>query len=184
MRWICSLTDTRTMKTRRRAAIPQGKRIILSVVAWTRKPWLRLHYLFPIGQGRMEKERRIVLRDGLVLQGSRDTWPPLPWRTGYTMMGVRPFYRSQDMNMSFLGDRHFHNNCSDFFLEYDATDFSDNPGRGSRMYVGVTRGLGKWAPQRPPGPRPQRARLLSFRWARAHSLPNVLWHLASGPAIA
>ncbi len=107
--------------------------------------WLRLHYLLPLGQGRYEKMHRLVLRDGIVVEGARDTWPPLPWKTGYTMLGVRPFYRSQDLSLSHVGDFNSTTIGSDFFVEYDATDFSDDPTRGSRIYAAVSRDWGSGA---------------------------------------
>ena len=102
---------------------------------------VELRYLLPLGAGREQNEFDVVLRDGLVVAGGRvpKVWNPL--KSGLTTIKLRPFYRSQDTD-SDLGDAELTTAFVAFSLEYDNTDFSVNPSRGSRQEVSVSRDWG------------------------------------------
>lgn len=106
------------------------------------KAWTSFNLVLPIGAGVAGSKSRLTLRDGLVTDG-RDTsfWNPL--RGGYTLVGVKPFYRSQDIDTDEAGAREGTTSGSEFLLHHQNTDFSENPGRGSVQQLRYTRDWGE-----------------------------------------
>ncbi|MBN1512135.1 MAG: BamA/TamA family outer membrane protein [Phycisphaerae bacterium] len=92
--------------------------------------WLRLLYVLPLGSGRDSPISTVVLRNGLAVEGARDTstWNPL--RGGYTLVGVRPFFRKQDVTTEEVGDFESATAGAEFGVHYHNTDFAVNPSRG------------------------------------------------------
>jgi len=105
--------------------------------------WLRLLYVLPIGAGRDEPESRLVLRDGLVVEGARDTSTWNPFRGGYTLLGMKPFFRKQDITTDEVGDREITTAGAEFVLHYHNTDFAVNPSRGGLVQLRYTRDFGE-----------------------------------------
>lgn len=107
------------------------------------KYWNTFGYVLPIGHGESNPKSTLTLRDGLVVQGARDTgvWNPL--ESGYTILGVKPFYRNQDASTDEAGDRESVTSGSEFFLHYENTDFHDNPSRGSIQRLRYTQDWGE-----------------------------------------
>lgn len=105
------------------------------------KAWTLFGVVLPIGSGLADPKSRLVLRDGLVVQG-RDTgvWNPL--RNGYTLVGVKPFYRRQDVETEDAGDQTVITAGAEFLLHYENTDFHENPSRGSIQQLRYTRDWG------------------------------------------
>lgn len=107
------------------------------------KVWTLFGYVLPTGGGRVDPKSRLVLRDGLPLEGARDTsvWNPL--RSGYTFLGVKLFYRRQDVDTDEAGDRKVATSGAEFLLRYENTDFHENPSRGSYQQLRYTRDWGE-----------------------------------------
>jgi len=102
---------------------------------------LEFKYLLPLGAGRQQTDFEVVLRNGLVVAGGRDPKGWNPFTSGLTTIKLRPFYRSQDTE-SGLGDSELTTAFVSLALEYDNTDFSVNPSRGSRQKISVSRDWG------------------------------------------
>jgi hypothetical protein len=105
------------------------------------KLWALFGYVLPIGSGAADPKSRLTLRDGLAVNG-RDTSVWNPWRNGYTLMGVKPFYRKQNVDTDEAGDREIATDGAEFILHYENTDFHENPSRGSIQQVRYTRDWG------------------------------------------
>jgi len=107
------------------------------------KGWALFGYVLPIGGGADAPESRLVLRDGMVIEGARDTsvWNPL--RSGYTVIGVKPFYRRQDASTDEVGDQEAATAGAEFIVRYENTDFHENPSRGSYQQLRYTRDWGE-----------------------------------------
>lgn len=111
--------------------------------------WNTFGYVLPMGHGRHDPKSVLTLKDGLVVKGARDTsvWNPL--ESGYTIVGVKPFYYNQDTSTDEVGDRKSVTAGAEFFVHYENTDFHDNPSRGSMQQLRLTQdwgGLGSTAP--------------------------------------
>jgi hypothetical protein len=108
------------------------------------KVWALFGYVLPLGSGFDEPTSRLVLRDGLVVEGARDTsvWNPI-WN-GYTLVGVKPFYRRQDADTEEAGDFKVVTSGAEFILHYENTDFHENPSRGSIQQLRYTRDWGEF----------------------------------------
>lgn len=106
------------------------------------KLWSMFGYVLPIGSGDADPKSRLVLREGMAIEGARDTsvWNPL--RNGYTLAGVKPFYRRQDVETDELGDQESVTAGMEFLLRYENTDFHENPSRGSYQQLRYTRDWG------------------------------------------
>jgi hypothetical protein len=85
-----------------------------------------------------------VLRDGLVVEGARATSPWNPSKTGFTVLSVKPSYRSQDLNTDEVGRTEITTANVEFAAHYENTDFSVNPTRGSLLKLRYTRDWGEW----------------------------------------
>jgi hypothetical protein len=99
------------------------------------KFWTLFGYILPIGTGAVSPVSRIVLRDGLVADGARDTSVWNPFRNSYTLAGIKPFYRAQDVETDEAGDQQVTTAGAEFILRYENTDFHENPSRGSYQQV-------------------------------------------------
>jgi hypothetical protein len=104
--------------------------------------WLGLFYVLPIGAGLDAPESRLTLRDGLVLGGGRDTSTWNPFRGGYTVLGLKPFFRTQNVELEEMEARDVSTVGTEFILNYENTDFSVNPSRGGALQLRYTRDWG------------------------------------------
>lgn len=106
------------------------------------KVWTLFGYVLPLGSGVADPKSRLVLRDGIVVKGARDTsvWNPL--YNGYTVVGIKPFYRNQEVDTDEAGERTVNTSGAEFILRYENTDFHDNPSRGSSQQMRYTRDWG------------------------------------------
>ena len=105
------------------------------------KVWTMFGVVLPIGSGEAGPVSRLTLRDGLAVDG-RDTsvWNPL--RNGYTVVGVKPFYRNQDVDTTEAGTMESTTAGAEFILHCQNTDFTENPSRGSVQQVRYSRDWG------------------------------------------
>lgn len=107
------------------------------------KLWSLFGYVLPLGGGSIDPKSRLVLRDGLVIEGARDTSVWNPFRSGYTMVGVKPFCRRQDAETDEIGDLEVATLGAEFLLHYENTDFHENPCRGSIQQLRYTKDWGE-----------------------------------------
>ena len=110
--------------------------------AWDSFVDLNFEYVLPIGAGKTSPIRTFILENGLPVKGvtGGDTWNP--FRSGVTALGLRPFYRYLSIDKYGGGTEHFETNGLKAYLEYDNTDFFQNPTKGSYQRVGITRDWG------------------------------------------
>lgn len=106
------------------------------------KLWTLFKYVLPIGSGDVDPKSTLVLHEGLVVEGARDTsvWNPL--ENGYTLVGVKPFFRRQDVQTDEAGDQKVTTSGAEFLLRYENTDFHENPSSGSSQQLRYTRDWG------------------------------------------
>jgi len=103
-----------------------------------------LRYLFPIGDGQGDPIHTFKLREGLPISGSeaggRD-WNP--FESGRTTFEFRPFYRDQDFEEEDSGVS-FRNKTAGVktTLEYNNTDWYNNPSRGTIQRLTIARDWG------------------------------------------
>jgi hypothetical protein len=107
------------------------------------KLWTLFGYVLPIGSGTRDPKSRLFLRDGLVVKGSRDTSVYNPLLNGYTLVGIKPFYRNQNADTDEAGDLEAVTAGAEFIAHYENTDFHDNPSRGSVQQVRYTKDWGE-----------------------------------------
>jgi hypothetical protein len=105
---------------------------------------LTLRYLFPIGQGRTSPIHHFRLEDWLLMQDSAaggGGWNP--FKSGRTTFEFRPFYRDQDFEGEDTG-KSFRNKTAGvkLALEYNNTDWYNNPTHGSVSKITVARDWG------------------------------------------
>ena len=107
------------------------------------KLWTLFGYVLPLGNGADDPKSHLVLRDGLVVKGARETsvWNPL--QSGYTVVGIKPFYRTQNVETDEVGKRDTTTAGAEFILHYENTDFHENPSRGSIQQLRYTRDWGE-----------------------------------------
>jgi hypothetical protein len=105
--------------------------------------WVRLLYVLPLGAGREDPESRLVLRDGIVVEGARDTSSWNPFRNGYSILGVKPFFRTQDLEFEEIEDRESSTVGAEFIFHYHNTDFAVNPSKGGFIQMRYTRDWGE-----------------------------------------
>lgn len=106
------------------------------------KVWSMFGYVLPIGAGRAGPTSRLTLRDGLVIDGARDTDVWNPFRNGFTIVGLKPFYRRQDVETDEAGERNIATSGAEAILRYENTDFHENPSRGSFQQLRYTEDWG------------------------------------------
>lgn len=107
------------------------------------KVWALFGYVLPIGGGAADPKSKLTLREGLVVAGARDTSIWNPFRGGYTLAGVKPFYRRQDVETDETGDQEIATSGAEFLLRYENTDFHENPSRGSYQQLRYTKDWGE-----------------------------------------
>jgi len=105
---------------------------------------LTFRYLFPIGQGRGNPIHHFRLENGLLMPGSEaggGSWNPFV--SGRTTLEFRPFYRDQDFEEEDTGES-FRNKTAGvkLALEYNNTDWYNNPTHGSISRFSVARDWG------------------------------------------
>lgn len=103
-----------------------------------------LRYLFPIGDGRGDPVHDFYLDRGLPIEGSEAggrRWNP--FASGRSTFELRPFYRNQDFEEEDSGES-FQNETAGvkFTLEYDNTDWYNNPSRGTVQRLTLARDWG------------------------------------------
>jgi hypothetical protein len=106
------------------------------------KFWTLFGCVLPLGSGLDDPTSRLVLRDGLVVKGARDTSIWNPFWNGYTLVGIKPFYRGQNVDTDEAGQLDVVTAGAEFLLHYENTDFHENPSRGSIQQVRYTRDWG------------------------------------------
>lgn len=104
---------------------------------------LNFRYLLPIGHGRDKPIHTFKTRGGLLVSGYEAGgvgWNPL--ETGRTTLEFEPFYRIQDVEDDFGVDRELKTSGVEFRLDYDNTDFFQNPSQGNRQLLTIGRDWG------------------------------------------
>jgi len=104
--------------------------------------WARLEYILPLGAGRDRPKSTLVLRDGIVVEGARETDPWNPVHSGFSILSAKPFYRSQEVDTKEAGERDTTTAGVEFSVRYENTDFRDNPSRGSVQQLRYSRDWG------------------------------------------
>ena len=107
------------------------------------KIWTLFGWVLPMGAGRDDPKSRLTLRDGMVVEGARDTSVWNPFRSGYTLAGIKPFYRRQDADTDEIGDGEASTSGAEFILRHENTDFHENPSRGSVQQARYTKDWGE-----------------------------------------
>ena len=107
------------------------------------KVWSLFGWVLPMGEGRDDPKSRLTLRDGIVVEGARDTSTWNPFRNGFTMVGIKPFYRDQDADTDEIGDVEATTSGAEFILHHENTDFHENPSQGSIQQVRYTKDWGE-----------------------------------------
>ena len=110
---------------------------------------LKFRYLLPLGHGRGEPVARIVLENGIVVEGQTGGEGWHPFSSGRTFFEVNPFFRSQQFTSDASGDFEVKTSGLTFGLIYDNTDFSENPSRGSYKKMAFSKDWGKLGSSRP-----------------------------------
>lgn len=113
------------------------------------KFWSLFGYVLPLGNGRGDPKSRLVLREGMVVEGARNTSPWNPLVNGYTLLGVKPFYRRQDVDIDETGNQDIATAGAEFILRYENTDFHENPSRGSYQQLRYTKDWGEMGSSSP-----------------------------------
>ncbi len=116
----------------------------LSGVSNDRHLEFTMRYVLPIGAGRKDDPLTIYrTRRGMLIsppQGGHG-WNPLT--TGKTVLGARYFYRYRDLKEPGQKElRLAKTNGLELWLDYDNTDFLENPTYGNRQKVTLTRDFG------------------------------------------
>ncbi len=106
--------------------------------------WVRFMYVLPIGEGKENPESHLTLNEGLVVEGARDTSTWNPFKGGYTFLGLKPFFRRQDIDFDEIGSQESSTAGLEFILHYHNTDFSVNPSRGGLLQLRYTRDWGEF----------------------------------------
>jgi hypothetical protein len=107
------------------------------------KIWTLFGYVLPLGSGMDDPKSSLVLRDGVVVKGARDTSVWNPFWNGYTLVGIKPFYRNQNVDTDEAGNREIATAGAEFIVHYENTDFHENPSHGSIQQVRYTKDGGE-----------------------------------------
>lgn len=129
---------------------------------------LPIRYLLPIGAGRDEVIHTYRTQGGLLIKETGTggkTWNPLTG--GRTMLEFTPFYRNQDLELDVGGERTLTASGITAAIEYDNTDWWNNPSTGSRTQFAVTR---DWSGNEP-GDTP---------WTQTEAQYSKFWSLGEG----
>jgi hypothetical protein len=101
---------------------------------------LPVRYLLPIGAGRNEIIHIYRTQGGLLLPetgSGGERWNP--FAGGRTFLELTPFQREQDLESELGQKSNLKTNGVTLKLDYDNTDWWNNPSRGSRTQLAVTR---------------------------------------------
>lgn len=103
---------------------------------------LNFNYVLPIGADKTSAVQTYVLDRGLLIKGKTggDVWNP--FRSGITSFIFRPFYRYQSIDKYGGGTERIETNGIKATLEYNNTDFFQNPSIGSYQRIAVARDWG------------------------------------------
>jgi hypothetical protein len=129
---------------------------------------LPIRYLLPIGAGRDEIIHTYRTQGGLLLPDTGtggERWNPLAG--GRTMIELTPFYRSQDLELEIGGDSELTASGVTARIEYDNTDWWNNPSEGSRTQFAVTR---DWSGDEPG----------DTQWTQMEAQFSKFWSLGAG----
>jgi hypothetical protein len=129
---------------------------------------LPIRYLLPIGAGRDQIIHTYRTQSGLLIAESGtggDTWNPLAG--GRTMLEFTPFYRNQELELDIGGERTLTASGATARIEYDNTDWWNNPSTGSRTQLAYTR---DWSGDEP-GDTP---------WTQIEAQYSKFWSLGEG----
>lgn len=99
-----------------------------------------IRYLFPIGAARDEVVHVFRTSGGKLVPGSGtggDSWNP--FAGGRTFLEVTPFLREQELEIATGGETTLRASGVTVRLEYDNTDWWNNPSEGSRTRLSITR---------------------------------------------
>ncbi len=100
---------------------------------------LPIRYLLPIGAGRDEVIHTYRTQGGLLLPATGtagERWNPLAG--GRTIIELTPFYRDQDLELDIGGESTLTTSGLTLRIDYDNTDWWNNPSKGSRTQFAVT----------------------------------------------
>jgi hypothetical protein len=101
---------------------------------------LPVRYLLPIGAGRDQVVHVFKTSGGKLVPGSGtggETWNP--FAGGRTFLEVTPFQREQDLEIDTGGDTNLRASGVTVRVQYDNTDWWNNPSEGSRTRLSITR---------------------------------------------
>jgi hypothetical protein len=129
---------------------------------------LPIRYLLPIGAGRDEVIHTYRTQGGLLIKETGtggETWNPLAG--GRTMLEFTPFYRNQELELDIGGERDLATTGITARIEYDNTDWWNNPSKGSRTQFAYTR---DWSGDEP-GNTP---------WTQMEAQYSKFWSLGEG----
>jgi hypothetical protein len=130
---------------------------------------LPIRYLLPIGAGREEIIHTYRTQGGLLLPESGtggDRWNP--FAGGRTVLELTPFYRSQDLELDIGGESTLTASGVTLRIDYDNTDWWNNPSKGSRTQFALTR---DWSGDEPG----------DTQWTQMEAQYSKFWSLGAGP---
>jgi hypothetical protein len=127
-----------------------------------------IRYLLPIGAGRDEVIHTFRTQGGLLLKETGtggERWNP--FAGGRTMLEFTPFYRNQELELDIGGERTLTASGITARIDYDNTDWWNNPSSGSRTQFAVTN---DWSGNEP-GDTP---------WTQMEAQYSKFWSLGAG----
>lgn len=128
-----------------------------------------IRYLLPIGAGRDEVIHTYRTEGGLLVPGTGtggERWNP--FAGGRTMIEFTPFHRSQDLELEIGGESELTASGVTLRIDYDNTDWWNNPSEGSRTQFAVTR---DWSGNEPG----------DTQWTQMEAQYSKYWSLGAGP---
>jgi len=102
---------------------------------------IRFKYLLPIGHGRSQIIPDYEVVDGFLYSGATGGTSLNPLESGRSFAEVRPFYRTQNIDGSFV-DGELKTNGLDFVYFWDNRDFPYNPSSGNGLTLKLSRDFG------------------------------------------
>ncbi len=103
---------------------------------------LNFNYVLPWGAAKASGTQTYILDKGEVVRGQTGGEAWNPFINGITTVGLRPFYRYQSIDTYDGGTKTLETNGVRFYLEYDNTDFFQNPTKGSYQRFALSRDWG------------------------------------------
>lgn len=129
---------------------------------------LPVRFLLPIGAGRDEIIHTYRTQGGLLVPGTGtggERWNPLAG--GRTVIELTPFYRSQDLELEIGGESELTASGVTARIDYDNTDWWNNPTEGSRTQFAITR---DWSGDEPG----------DTQWTQMEAQFSKFWSLGAG----